>query len=200
MNRWLSLQDVCIELRLSQRCVRKLLRDGQLVGYQLARRGRGRGKWRILDPGEKFSRYLHESQFHVEHIPLASNEEVAEILGVKSSTVRQWKKRGKIRGQNMGNRTVYSAIEIRRMLFWRSLHSRGEYSPILVEWLRGIVERNLWSGGDILDSLLRQALPVPEPQKTRCIVELWDLFDRINRILKYAREFQHLTSFPVPPG
>jgi MerR HTH family regulatory protein len=191
MNRWLSLQDVGIELRLSERSVRKLLRSGRLVGYQLPRQGRKPGKWRVLDPGEKFARYLHESQFHIEHIPLASSEEFAEILGVRSATIRQWKKRGKIHGRKMGNRTVYSAIEIRRALFWRNLDSRGKYSPILVRWIEGIIKRDFWIGGDILDNLLRQALPLPEPQKSRCTVQLWSLFDRINRILKYAREFQH---------
>ena len=88
----------------------------------------------------------------------------------------------------MGNQTVYTPTEVRRILFWRNLDSRRGYSPILVRWLTGIIERDQRIGGDILDNLLRQALPVPEPLRSRYITELWNLFDRVNEILKYAQE------------
>jgi len=183
--------EVCVEFRLSEREVRKLLRSGQLVGYKLPVRGRRRqGHWRILDPGEKFAQYLLQSRRHIEHIPLASSQEFAEVLGVKRSTIRQWKRRGRVSGEIIGSQTLYSVSEVRRVLFWKNLMSNRGYSPILVAWLTGIVEGDQRIGGDILDKLLRQALPLPEPERSKYVTELWNLFDQVNRILKYAREFE----------
>jgi hypothetical protein len=98
--RWLSLRQVCFELRLGECTVVSLLKRGSLVGIWLPKHGRSRwGEWRILDPGEQFSRYLQESRRHVEHVPLLSSRELPEVLGVKPGTIRQMKKHGQIRGQ-----------------------------------------------------------------------------------------------------
>ena len=81
MNRWLTFDETCMELRLGGKAVLNMLRSGQLAAYQvpLSRRDpRSRGKmgaWRILDPGAKFALYLKESERHLEHIPLLNGRE-----------------------------------------------------------------------------------------------------------------------------
>jgi hypothetical protein len=79
--------------------------------------------------------------------------------------------------------------------------ARG-YSPILVQWLTGIVEKDPRIDGTILDRLLLEAMPIPEPMRSTCITELWNLFDRVNEILKYAEEVQRInpTLGPEPLG
>ncbi len=190
MNRWLTLFDVCAELRLGSRAVRGMIRRGQLFGYRLPRRGRNKwGEWRILDPSTKFARYVEESRRHIEHVPLLSTCEVAELLAVTPSAVRQLKRRRRLRGTKVGMTTLYTVAEIRGFLFRRERRTRrGKrtmYSPILVAWARRLAQQDENVGVQVLDSLLRQSVAIPEPAKY--IVEVWAHFDAINSLLRSAR-------------
>src|SRR4051794_38789836 len=113
--KWLTFLEVCFELRLGDRAVRKMLEHGVLVGYRVPVRTRDRkrlgphGHWRILDPGARFALYIEQSKRHIEHVPLASGREVAEVAGVTPAAIRQLKKRGRIHGNQVGNKTFYTA-------------------------------------------------------------------------------------------
>jgi hypothetical protein len=199
LNRWRTLFEVCEELRLGPRPVRRLIRRGQLVGYRLPRSGRNQwGQWRILDPGAKFARYVDEVNRHVEHVPLLSGREVAEVLGVTPNAVRQLKRRRRLRGTKVGMNTLYTAGEVRRFLFKRERISRQGarkvYSPILATWARGLVKQDEQVGVQVLDSLLRAAVPIPEPARSQYIVEVWDHFDAINSLLRSARTGEDIAS------
>jgi hypothetical protein len=199
LSRWLTLFDVCAELRLGARAVLAMVRRGQLVGYRLPRSGRNKGgQWRILDPGAKFARYVEESRRHLEHIPLLSSREVAELLGVSTAAVRQLKRRRQLRGSRVGVATLYTAAEVRRFLFKRERGSRQGnrrmYSPILADWARRLARGDEPVDVQVLDSLLREAVPIPEPEKSQYIVEVWEHFDAINSLLRSARAGEDIRS------
>ncbi len=194
MERWLSFDDVCLELGLGSRAVSTLLRSGALVGYRLPRqgqRGKKNGQWRILDPGHRFARYLEESKRRIEHVPLLSGREIAEVLEVTPAAIRQLRKRKKIRGQKVGNTVLYTAAEIRRVVIQRDRRSRrgkrDSYSPILATWVKRVLSGDQWVGAEALNQLLWQAVTLPEPEKTHYIVLLWQQCDLINELLRGIR-------------
>jgi len=179
-----------------------MLRSGRLVGYKVPDSpSRGKmGAWRILNPGHKFARYIEESKRHLEHVPLLSGGETAEILGVKPGTVRQMKKRRQLQGKADGNKTLYSVQQIRRLLWERERRAgrqgRRSYSPILVTWARGLVTQDTPVQAQALDELLRQAVGVPEPAKSCYVVGLWRHFDAVNSLLLSAR-LEGSSTYPV---
>ncbi|GAC1680205.1 MAG: hypothetical protein NVS9B5_12550 [Terriglobales bacterium] len=93
---------------------------------------------------------------------------------------------------------LYTAAEIRRLLFERDRSSRdgkrNSYSRILVKWLENIVSNNEWVGAEALNQLLRQAIALPEPQKSRFVVRLWDQFDRLNEMLREIKREADLSA------
>lgn len=192
MSRWLTLFDVCAELRLGARAVRGMIRRGQLFGYRLPRRGKNKsGEWRILDPSAEFARHIAESRRHLEHVPLLSTAEVAELLAVTPGAVRQLKRRRRLQGTKVGITTFYTVAEIRGFLFRRERRirrgKRTMYSPILATWARGLAEQDELVGVQVLDSLLSQAVAIPGPTKSQYIVEVWAHFDAINSLLRSAK-------------
>jgi hypothetical protein len=214
MDQWLTLRETCNELRMGGRAVRSLIRRGQLVGFRLPKQGQNRfGAWRILYPGPRFARYLEECKRHVEHVPLLSGREVAELLAVTPGAIRQLKRRQQLRGTRVGMTTFYTVAEVRRFLFKRERVSRQgarmAYSPILATWARGLAKQDEYVGVQVLDSLLREAVAIPEPAKSRYIVEVWAHFDAINALLRSARLGEDLAeaakkariahSVPAPP-
>jgi hypothetical protein len=195
MNNWLTLDETCMELGLGRRAVQNMLRSGRLVGYQVPasrRDPRSRGKWgawRILDPGAKFARYLRESEQHLEHLPLLSGREVAEVLGVKPGTIRQSKKRGRLQGEVTPSGTLYTVQELRRFLLRRENKAGGQKlsSPILGRWAQALVAQDSSIQAQVLDELLKQAVGLAEPLKSRYLVEVWRHFDAVNSLLRSAR-------------
>jgi hypothetical protein len=195
MNKWLTFDEMCVELRLARKAVRNMLRSGLLVGYQVPLRRRdpkSRGKmgaWRILDPGAKFARYLEESKRHLEHLPLLSGREVAEVLGLKPGTIRQLKRRGQLQGQVTPSGTFYTLQELRRFLLRRESKAEGRklYSPTLGRWAQALVSQDATVQAEVLDELLKQALGLAEPLKSGYVVEVWRHFDAVNSLLRSAK-------------
>ena len=169
-----------------------MLKQGVLVGYKVPawRKHRGRlvpwGKWRILDPGHKFAKYLDESRRHIQHVPLLSNREVAEIVGLTPSAIRQLKKRKGLSGITVNHQTLYTAGEIRRFLLRREKRGRESYSPILVRWLQGLAAQDEHVTVRVFDEMLSQVVAIPEPEKSIYLTQLWWHFDMINDLLRSA--------------
>jgi hypothetical protein len=193
MNRWLDFDEACFELRVGPRALQKMLKNGVLVGYRVPvwRRGHNRmgpwGRWRILDPGHKFAQHIAEARRHLEHVPLLSGREVAEVLGVTPGAIRQLKKRKRLCGVALNHQTLYTAREIRRFLFRREKQGRQSYSPILVRWLRALVAQDEHVAVQVLDEMLSHVVAIPEPEKSRYLVELWWHFDMVNDLVRSAR-------------
>jgi hypothetical protein len=199
--RWLTVDETGLELGLGRRAVLNRLRSGQLVGYQVPLRRRDpktRGKmgaWRILDPGARFALYLKESERHLEHVPMLNGREVAEVLGVKSGTIRQLKKRGRLQGQATQTGTLYTVGELRRLLLRRESKAKGRklYSPILGRWALALLSQDATIQAEVLDELLKQAVGLAEPLKSKYLVEVWQHFDAVNSLLRSARLGEDLT-------
>lgn len=195
MNRWLTFDEACIELRLGAKAVQRMLRDGRLVAYQVPpsrRDPKSRGKfgaWRILDPGAKFTRHLKDSERHLEHVPLLNGREAAEVLGVKPGTIRQLKKRGQLQGRATPDGTLYTVQELRRLLLRRESKAEGGklYSPTLGRWAQALVSQDVSIQAEVLDELLKQAVGLTEPLKSQYLVELWQHFDAVNSLLRSAK-------------
>jgi hypothetical protein len=201
MNRWLTVDETGLELGLGRKAVLNMLRNGRLVGYQvpLSRRdpkSKGKfGAWRILDPGAKFARHLKESERHLEHVPLLSGREVAEVLGVKPGTIRQQKRRGRLQGSETPSGTLYTVEELRRLLLRRESKAKGPklYSPILGRWAQGLVAQDATVQAEVLDELLKQAVGLAESVKSRYIVEVWRHFDAVNSLLRSVKLGEDVT-------
>ena len=155
------------------------------------------GAWRILDPGAKFARHLKESERHLEHVPLLNGREVAEVLGVKSGTIRQLKKRGRLQGRATPNGTLDTVQELRILLLRREskahAHRQKLYSPTLGLWAQGLVSQDATVQAEVLDELLKQAVGLTEPLKSKYVVEVWLHFDAVNSLLRSARLGEDLT-------
>jgi hypothetical protein len=199
--KWLTVDETGLELGLGRRAVLSMLRSGQLVGYQVPpsrRDPKSRGKfgaWRILDPGAKFARHLKESERHLEHVPLLTGREVAEVLEVKAGTIRQLKKRGRLQGHATSNGTLYTVEELRRHLLRRESKAEGRklHSPTLGRWAQGLVSHDATVQAEVLDELLKQAVGLAEPLKSKYLVEVWQHFDAVNSLLRSARLGEDLT-------
>src|SRR5262249_35819304 len=153
------------------------------------KRGKRTGAIRILYPGPRLARFIEDSKRHLEHVPLLSCREVSEAVSMKPATIRQLKKRGHLRGSRVGNATLFTAAEVRRFLIKRERGKKTErqtYSPILADWLRRLVDRAAEIDVQVLDTLLRQTVSVPEPNKSFYVSELWKHFDAINSLLLSA--------------
>ena len=169
-----------------------MLREGILVGYWVPKLGENgtcrKGAWRILDPGIKFTRYLEDSRRHIEHVPLLSGREVAQVLQVTSSAIRQLRRRKRIEGQKVRKTVLYTAAEIRKVLFERERRSgrrkRTSYSPVLVRWLEQILGANQWAEAEALNQLLWQTVTLPEPERCHYVVLLWEQFERLNEMIR----------------
>jgi hypothetical protein len=134
---------------------------------------------------------LEECKRHVEHVPLLTGREAAELLAVTPAAIRQLKRRRRLRGTKVGPVTLFTAAEIRRFLFQREKASRQGsrkmYSPILATWLRRLVAQDELIDVQVLDGLLHEAVGIREPGKSQYIVEIWGHFDAINELLRSAR-------------
>lgn len=207
LDRWISLSEATTEFRMGPRAVLRLIKDRTLVAIRLRRRGKNPlGQWRILYPGPVVGRFIAESKRHIEHVPLLSSHEVGEALGITPGAVRQLKKRGGLHGSKVGNTTLYTAAEVRELLFRRERKKRTGrrmYSPILACWLRRLVDQHAEVDVQVLDTLLRESVGLVEPMKSHFISEVWGHFDAINELMRWAQEggdMAHRPRGPHSPG
>jgi hypothetical protein len=60
---------------------------------------------------------------------------------------------------------------------------KASYSPIIVKWLKRYLETSKKMDSEILDELLRSAVPLKEPQRGIYAAKLWNAFDSVNALL-----------------
>src|SRR5271155_2623822 len=183
MPRWLTLVELQSELRVGQKTAKSLIKKGLVVGLNTP------SGWRILDPSEKLREHLVEPE--LERFPLLTIKEVAEVLGVAPSTIagHVWNKHLKPHpGFNRnGANQLFAPKEIRRFLAYREGRKgpgNQSYSRTLVRWLKAYLAENSRSVAQELDAVIAEAVPLPEPERSRFISLLWEEFDRIQDLLK----------------
>src|SRR6266581_7908516 len=88
-ERWLTVKEVADLLHISVKTVLTLLHKGTLVGINVHNSDGPARVWRIMHPGEQFIRHIHETDRHLEHVPLLTCHEVGVILGIAHQTVER---------------------------------------------------------------------------------------------------------------
>jgi hypothetical protein len=76
IERFLSTREFGAVYHLGAPAVRKMLRNGQLVGIQTP------GGWRVCDPGPRLFQMLRDQAVALESVPFIRGTEAALILGL----------------------------------------------------------------------------------------------------------------------
>jgi len=182
MTRWLTTQEMALELGVHRSYLSTLVKRGLLVSLG------ERPNTRYLDPAPELIARIHEK--HLDYLPLVTSREIAEVCGQKHGTIRQliwlWKYPSKARGRANSNlydrRTVRQIVNHYERIRGRKSRPQG-YSPLIVEWLRKWLKEQEESP-DILQQLIEQAVKIPDPKRVELIAKLWSHFDAVNKLLE----------------
>lgn len=188
--RWMTANELAIELGCDPRFVYTLYKLGQIQGV-----GTNRATMRYLDPGPELAKRVHLTALDTSAFITAL--ELAEVAGVTNWAVLKAVHRGELTPTATDGRPYkptfyFNRLAVREFLA-RSGKARGRqrftYSPLLVKWLRTWLD----SGEvqmQVIDQLVHEvAAKVPDPDKTRIIKAIWDRFDDINNLLRQCDRF-----------
>jgi DNA-binding transcriptional MerR regulator len=191
-ERWLDFESLCVELQLPAKVVKRLIKEGKLVGICHGRKGRYERDWRFLDPSEKYKRALSTQEkllsfaYTVDLLayPLLATAEVAVLAGLSQERIRHFVFTGKLKPHKMGRYSLYSPDQVRAFLLWRERKeptSRRARCEMLLRWCLKALEANPEAtmtlaevrNDDLLEGHLRKLLRQKEPERTRSIQEFW---------------------------
>jgi len=167
--------------------VYRLLRQKMLIGYKLP----AQVGWRIIDPTPALRRFLVEPE--LDRVPLLSSAEVAEIVGVHQRTVQQWMTEGRLvptRGRTKAQGAGISAAELRRFLAdFTGRKGRGKkvYLKPIVDWAKAYLEGDQAKVAKVIDAIIKEAVFLPEPERSETMHRLLLLFDEANQLLRKCR-------------
>lgn len=193
--RFLTMQELCIKLRISDDCARRMLKDGKLVGMKLAT-----GEWRIVDPGHKFEAYVRGLEAHLQHVPLLTTQEVSELTGYCFFYIHQLVGAGKLKPEaRQGNRAMllFTVDEVRRFMWERQKIKRPRRYTVkleqLVRWAKRVLEPDPVesSGESLKDEMYEIAIQImrlPEPVRSQSLADLYRKLDFAELIVRVGRE------------
>jgi len=184
MDRYLTLEETCAELRLGRQAVTTLIKQKKLAAIQ------SEGGWRILDPSPKLRASLLEN--HLDVTPFITLHEAAEILGISHLTIKWYVDTGVAKAELIEggpHMRVMTIKEIRRLAARREKRKgpgRLLYSTHIYSWLRAHLNDPDHTGpkAAVLAGLIEEAVRVPEPRRSEIITMLWGLFDEVNKLLE----------------
>lgn len=205
--RFLTMQEICIQLRISPHKARRLLNTKFLAGMKVPGAGGKHGQWRIVDPGPKFERWLREEEEHRFHVPLLSLREVADITGLTYNAIRCLVARGKIKsafreGKRREHR--FTVAEVRRLIRERELLVRPGKKTVqlrkLVEWGKSYLEELRKESAentqdpvkDQLAEALANILELPQPERTQSLLAFFNKVDGAGLLLDTVRKSGNL--------
>ena len=190
--RWLTFDELVFELQLSPKRVRKLIREGRLVGICTGRKANYATDWRYLDPSEKYKRALEEQEKILSHahsvdlmeFPVISSAEFAQLAGISSSRVRGLVFNRKLLPTKIGKYSLFTPNQVREFLLRRERKestARRARCELLLRWcLEKITARTEETltvaqveNDDLLESTLQRLLRLKEPERTRAVQEFW---------------------------
>lgn len=188
-ERWLTLREAAIELRTSPGAIKTLVKERQLVAIT-GKNIRQVSAWRILDPAPALRAQLLEPP--LENFPVIRPAELAKILGLSSGVIKWHVFMGHIKPMKVNRQLSYFSVkEVRRFLARherRSGYRKQSYSQVLVDWVKGMLENDMKPNHEVLESLIQQAVSLPEPARSSTIAQLWKHFDEVNALLKECRK------------
>jgi hypothetical protein len=187
---YLTSREVALQLRIAPSGVQRLHKQGWLTGFKIGR------QWRYILPKLPDAPVVP----HIETVPVFSVLEAAEILGLKENTIRSCIHRGQIKTVKQAPKgshtpTLISAYEIRKLSLHKAKRGRPTsgthfankvpmYSPVLMKWLRHWLSTRQ-TPFQVLDEMINLAVKTPNhEQRSRYVTELWDLFEKVNALLK----------------
>ena len=189
--RWLTFDELVFELQLPPKRVRKLIREGRLVGICAGRKANYETDWRYLDPSEKYKRALEEQEKILSHahsvdlmeFPVISSAEFAQIAGISSSRIRGLVFNRKLLPTKIGKYSLFTATQVREFLLRRERKeptARRERCELLLRWClerikeaEGTMTAAQVENDDLLESTLQRLLRLKEPERTRAVQEFW---------------------------
>lgn len=191
-SRWLTFDELVFELQLPPKRVRKLIREGRLVGICTGRKANYATDWRYLDPSEKYKRALEEQEKILSHahsvdlmeFPVLSSAEFAQLAGISSSRVRGLVFNRKLLPTKIGKYSLFTANQVREFLLRRERKeptARRVRCELLLRWclekITAGTEETLTiaqvENDDLLESTLQRLLRLKEPERTQAVQEFW---------------------------
>lgn len=187
MNRWLTVKEAAIELRVTTAQIKRMMSMDQL---QFMRMG-AKNEVRILDPAPALKQSIHEPR--LERFPLITAQELGEVLGISHAVLKWHCFEGNLKAEpHKGTEMLlFSPKEVRRFIAVREKrkgHSKFSYADVVVKWLQEFVADCTRPNGQVVADLIRDAVALlPEPGRTQQVAKLWGAVELVNRIIKDAQ-------------
>lgn len=191
-ERWLTFDDLCFELRLPPKQVKKLIKAGRLVGICTGKKMNLETDWRYLDPSDKYKKMLENQVKNLNNLhnsdllelPLLNPAEFAAIAGITAVTIRGLIFNKKLNPLKIGKYSYFSPAQVREFLLRRERkepRSRRARCELLLRWALAQLEKNQEEiltpeqieNDDLLESTMARLLRLKEPERTRAIQEFW---------------------------
>jgi hypothetical protein len=192
-----TMQEACNLLRCSPTTIKKMAVRGLLRAIEV-QNIKNRPSYRILIPPSMLE------VPHIDNLPILSTVEVAEILGVSSSRVRQLMMAKILIGTPAihlppkapesinhksgiaGSAHYFSVAQIRQYL-GKVSNKPGKTVRLqaVIDWAKKRLEFSprLDLAKDEMDEWLDEILKLPEPQKSMALFELYDKADRAKLVI-----------------
>lgn len=195
-EKWLTFDDLCSELQLRPPQVKKLIKQGKVLGLCHGRKTRLETDWRFVDPGPKLKRaYIllgqiqsREYEIDLAEFPVVSANDFATLCGFSEARVRKLVQRGNLAPFKIGKFSYFTANQVRDFLLRREKKElragRARMSTMLV-WVRNYlatqdaktISRADVHADDRLEGELNQLMKLKEPARGKAIAEFWRRFE-----------------------
>lgn len=202
-ERWLSYDELCMELRLSPLHVKRLIRRGSIVGMCFGHKYKYETDWRYLDPSPQYKKALEIQErvlacaFKADllNLPILSSSDFGDICGLTTVHVRVLIYKKKLRPHKLGKYSLFTPQQVRDFLLRRERKEptdrrvRCEY---LIRWCKKLLEkdqvgtltRDQVKNDDDLEVHLRRLLKLPEPDRAAAIREFWSRYELAKTVAK----------------
>lgn len=209
-GRWLTLEEICEELRLPPMSVWNLVHRHKIVGLKGSTHNRSNATtWRFLDPSEEYKKALNaqESILRNSHtidlmrFPIIGMAEFAELAGVPQSTLRNYVQTGALKPYRIGRHSVFTADQVRAFMLARERkepRERRARCEDLIRWCRRKLDANPQATmtreevqkDNAIEGQLRKIMRQREPERSRNLAEFWRRFDLIKSAARVTKRSQ----------
>jgi len=204
-TRWLSFDDLCLELQLRPHQVRKLIKQGKITGICFGRPSRYQTDWRFVDPAQRYKQALSIAariqartyEIDLAEFPVISTKEFAALCGFTEGRVRGLLLRKALRAHKIGRYSFFTANQVRDFLLRRErleLRSARPRMGAILTWVMRYVEqqrdlampRSEAQQDDALEGMLQQLMRLKEPERSQQVKAFW-------RRYQLAKDFAEAT-------
>lgn len=191
-TRWMTFDDLCVDMQLSPAQLRRLIKAGKIVGICHGRPKRLRSDWRYVDPGERYKRALalqakiQSRKFEIDlgEFPVISSAEFATLCGFSTERVRGLIFRKVLKPHKIGKYSFFTANQVRDFLFRRDHTQHKDLRPrmnTILAWAMQYLETQkslamplaAVRDDDELEGMLRKLMALKEPHRSRAVKEFW---------------------------